>query len=364
MYKMILADDDYITREGLRDLIDWPGMGIEIVDEAEDGGEALKKAKLLNPDIIITDVVMPGMDGIKLTEMLKQQMPEVKVIMISAHQDIQFIKASIKLDTIDYILKPFNPEELKQVVRKVIDRIKSEKAEKRMKEDLNRYFDKGISSTGLPVIVDLQEKIVNLSGTGQTQQLESEIKGFFYTIRQLKMGSMIFLTSICSELLVKSLKKVTANEKNEVVAMVRDSLQDFKLLQTTAQMESFVIDKLLFIETIINESKSNKSRRAVREVERLIEKNYNQNITIQYLADEVYMSIGHLQNLFKKETGQTINNYITAVRMDKAKILLKDSGIKIYEVANSVGYQDTNYFTRIFRKVVGENPVDYRERML
>lgn len=364
MYRMMLVDDDYITREGLRDLIDWTSLGIKIVGEAEDGEEALRKAKTILPHIIITDVVMPGMDGIKLVEELRKQLPEVIVIMISAHQDIHYIKASIKLDAVDYILKPFNLEELKQVVGKVIGRIQKERDEKRLKDDVSRYFTDSISSTGLPVIVDLQERIINLCGTGQTETLENEIKNFFNSIRKLKMDSMFFLVTVCSELIVNSLRKISANEDSSVTAKVRDSMQEFKLMHDSLQIEKLVTDKLLYLEKLINESRSGKSRRVVRDLQEIIDKSYNQNITIQLLADEVFMSAGHLQNLFKKETGQTINDYITFIRIEKAKVLLKDPGAKIYEVANQVGYQDTNYFTRIFRKRVGENPLDYRERML
>lgn len=364
MYKMILVDDDYITREGLRDLIDWSDLGVEIAGEAEDGEEALLKVKVIQPDIIISDVVMPGMNGIKLAEILKEKMPEAKVIMISAHQDIQYIKASIKLETIDYILKPFNRDELRQVVKKVIDRIESERAEKKLKDDVARYFTGSISSTGIPVIVDMQDKIINLCGSGQLDELEAEIKKFFSAIRQLKMDSMLYLTTVCSELIVKALKKVSANEENAVVAKVRESMQEFRKMQTSHDMENFVMDNLLYLENMMKESKTGKSRRVVRDVENIIERNYNQNITIQQLADEVFMSTGHLQILFKKETGNTINDYITMVRIEKARELLKDPAVKVYEVANSVGYQDTNYFTRIFKKIVGELPMEYREKML
>jgi two-component system response regulator YesN len=362
MYTMMLVDDDYITREGLRDLIDWENLGIKILGEAEDGAEALLVARSLKPDIVITDVVMPVMDGIQFVEQLKTEQPEVMIIMISAHQDIQYVKASIKLDAIDYILKPFNREELKQVVAKVVSRLDKEKAQQRLTDDITRYYTGSISSTGLPVIVESVEKITAICSTGQTEALTAEVEQFFLTIRQYKMESMLFLTTVCSELLIKAVRSAAAHVEPAMVQEVKDSLQQFRIMQSPKQIEEFVVDKLMDLEKASNELRSGKSRRIIRDVEGIIHKSYNQNLTIQQLAAEVFMSPGHLQTLFKKETGQTINDYITSVRLEKAQEMLKDPAIKIYEVANQVGYQDTYYFTKIFKKMVGVNPMEYRER--
>ncbi|MNH99505.1 putative response regulatory protein [compost metagenome] len=363
MYKMMLVDDDYITREGLRDLIDWGSLGIEISGEAEDGAEALLVARDLRPDIVITDVVMPVMGGIQLVQTLKNEQPEVMVIMISAHQDIQYVKASIKLDAIDYILKPFNREELKQVVAKVVAKLEKEKAEKQLKDDVSRYYSDSISSSGLPVIVESVEKIAGLCSTGQTEALIAEVQQFFITIKQFNMGSMLFLTTICSELLIKAVRRAAVNIEPAVAQKVKESLHQFRAMQSPQQIEAFVLDKLIDLEKASNDLRSSKSRRIIRDVEGIIHKTYNQNLTIQQLAAEVFMSLGHLQTLFKKETGLTINDYITNVRLEKAQVLLKDPSIKIYEVAHQVGYQDTYYFTKIFKKMVGVNPIEYREKM-
>ncbi|MFD0693503.1 response regulator [Paenibacillus sp. GCM10027628] len=362
MHKLLLVDDDYITREGLRDLIDWKSLGIKIAGEAEDGAEALRIARTIVPDLVITDVVMPGMDGIKLVEALKIEHPDLMVIMISAHQDIQYVKASIKLDAIDYLLKPFNREEMMQVVGKVIGRMEKEREYKRLKDDISHYYVDSTVPTELTIIVDLRERIVKLTGSGLTETLIDELKQFFASIRLYKMDSILILAILCSELLIKAFRSAAAIIGHEAAKEMQDSLQQFRMMQSSTQIETFVFEKLLHIEQIVNESRNNKSRKVIRIVEAIIRKSYNQNLTIQQLAEEVYMSAGHLQGLFKKETGQTINEYITMVRLEKAQELLRDPAIRIYEVANLVGYQDTYYFTKIFKKLVGVIPVQFRER--
>ncbi|MDF2922577.1 MAG: two component transcriptional regulator, AraC family [Paenibacillaceae bacterium] len=361
MYKMLIVDDDYIAREGLRDLIDWAASGIDVAGEAEDGAEALRKVKQLKPDIILTDVVMPVMTGIEMAEKLREEYPGIKVIMVSAHQDIRYVKASMKLEAVDYILKPFNLEELKQVIDRVTGKLEKEQDERRLEEDVNRHFTDSIASAGLPVLYELQERILAVVGTDQPEQLEQEVKSYFNTLRSHRMDSLLFLTSRCSELIVKAASRSRQYKDEQAAGALRNSLQHFRYMNNSYQIEQFVLKTLAELDAGMNEARSGSTRKAIREVESIIRESFDRNLTIPQLANEVFLSPGHLQALFKKETGQTINDYITLVRIEHAKTLLRNPANKIYEVANRVGYQDTHYFTRIFKKLTGMNPLDYRE---
>jgi two-component system, response regulator YesN len=364
MYKMLLVDDDYITREGLRDLIEWSELEIEIVGDAEDGVEALEKARVLRPDIVLSDVVMPAMDGIKLLEVLKRELPEAKVIMISAHQDIYYMKASMKLEALDYILKPFNIDELKEVIIKVVNKLDKENEQKRFLHDVKKQFSESIPIVSSSEIVELQEKIISLFGSGNIEALHNTVNSFFDTIRSKNMSSMLFLTAICTELLAKSVRNIPCQIRDQISNDTINSLCQLGFNKDSHSLEKVVWDKLLCTENLIQESKGTKLRKVIRDVEGIIQKRYKENITIKQLADEVYMSPSHLQCIFKKETGSTINDYITTVRIEKAKELLKKPELKIYDVSNLVGYLDTNYFAKIFKKLVGKNPAEYRESLL
>lgn len=363
MYKMLLVDDDYITREGLRDLIDWPELGIKIVGEAEDGFEALEKARVMKPDIVLSDVVMPAMDGIKLLGALQRELPETKVIMISAHQDIYYMKASMKLEALDYILKPFNTDELKEVIIKVVNKLDKETEQKIFLNDVRQQFSESIPIASSTEIVELQEQIINLFGSGNIEALHSAVNSFFNTIRSKNMSSMLFLTAICTELLAKSVRNIPCQIRNQISNDTITTLSKLSFNKDSYSLEKVVWDKLLYTENLIQELKGTKLRKVIRDVERIIQNRYKENITIKQLSDEVYMSPSHLQCIFKKETGSTINDYITVVRIEKAKELLKKPDLKIYDVSNLVGYQDTNYFAKVFKKVVGVNPAEYRESL-
>lgn len=360
MYSMLIVDDDYIAIEGLKDLIDWAALGIQIVGEAEDGAEGLQKARAAGPDIVLTDVVMPGMDGIQLAEALRKEMPSTKILIISGHQDVHYLKSAMKLEAADYILKPFKLEELQESMLKIVGKLEREKLERLLQEEVQHDFTKGIPVMALPEVQQAKEQVLGLIGTGHGDELEKAIRLLFALLRHRHMNSILFLTALCTELMASASRRIAIQTEVNGIEDLMNTVQQFGVHKDTNRLEEFVIRNLLQIETILQDSRTGKALRIVRDTEEIIKQRYAQNITIQKLAEEVFISSSHLQTLFKKETGLTINDYITAFRIEKAKELLKDSAMKVYEVANAVGYQDPNYFTRIFKRLVGSSPVDYR----
>lgn len=107
-----------------------------------------------------------------------------------------------------------------------------------------------------------------------------------------------------------------------------------------------------------------KSINIVERVKDIINKKYNTNLTINSIAQEVFIAPTYLCLIFRQETGDTLNEYLTRVRIDKAKELLMDRNIKLYDVCFAVGYVDASYFTKIFKKITGMTPSDFREKCL
>lgn len=361
MYKMLLVDDDYITREGLRDLIDWQAMGVVIAGEAEDGREALELARSLKPDIMISDVVMPGYDGIELIQSLREEQPELMTVMISAHHDIQYVKAAMKLEALDYLLKPFSQEELKQVVGRVTSKLRKRREELIKHADVDRYYSDSLSAEGLQIVGKLAERVEELCASGQSDELLASIERLFARIRSLQMDSMLFLTTIGSKLIVKAADKVDDDLEPAILTRLKLTLSQFQTMRSSEEIESLVTHQLMLLEEAWNEHEGEGGRKAIRLVKQHIHQDHGHDLTINRLAAKVFLSPSHLQALFKKETGQTINEFITSVRIEHAKQLLRDPAIKIYEVAGLVGYQDTYYFSKVFRKQIGMNPSEYKE---
>ena len=111
--------------------MDWNALGFEIAGEAENGREALEKVTSLEPDVVITDIQMPYMDGLQLAEALQKEYPEKKVVLFSGYDEFEYAKQAIRLGVTGYILKPINIGELTAVLQKLRDSIDRELEEKR-----------------------------------------------------------------------------------------------------------------------------------------------------------------------------------------------------------------------------------------
>ncbi|MDL2323620.1 response regulator [Ruminococcaceae bacterium OttesenSCG-928-A16] len=247
MVKVVVVEDEALVRKGIVLAINWAQLGCVVVGEAENGLAGLQIIKRLAPDIVITDMKMPQMDGVQMLAQLAQNGIQVEAIILSAHSDFSYAQSAVKLGVVDYVLKPFADGELEAAV---------EKAKSRLPKQHNP----------------------------PTQQ---DILSF-----QIKKG-----------------------DKSRYVAMAMDC----------------------------------------------IAQQYGQpGISVASVAEELAISEGYLSRVFKKETNHTFNNYLTRYRMHKAMQLLKDCRLKVYEVADAVGYQDTTYFSTLFKKLTGLSPSEYQ----
>lgn len=130
MLKVFLVEDESIVREGLRDCIDWARYDFEFCGDAPDGELALPQIRKLRPDILITDIKMPFMDGLTLSKMVSAELPETKIILISGHNDFEFAKEAIEIGVEQYLLKPVTKASLLQTLETVQKKIEEEREQK------------------------------------------------------------------------------------------------------------------------------------------------------------------------------------------------------------------------------------------
>lgn len=123
MYKVLLVDDEAIIRKGLKNIIDWKGLDCEICGEAGDGAEGMRLIRELQPHIVITDISMPGVDGLSMIKETKQVIPEGKIIILTGYRDFGYIQEAIRLGAFDYILKPSKIEDLTVIIKKAINEL-------------------------------------------------------------------------------------------------------------------------------------------------------------------------------------------------------------------------------------------------
>lgn len=124
--KILIVDDEFIMRQGIAHMIDWEQEGFQIIGQASNGQEALEMIKETVPDIIISDVVMPQLNGIELAKVIQSNFPQIKIIILSSFSDFEYVKSSFQNGAVDYILKPsLNPKEMLKTLKKISTKNKS-----------------------------------------------------------------------------------------------------------------------------------------------------------------------------------------------------------------------------------------------
>ncbi|MCI8622529.1 MAG: response regulator [Provencibacterium sp.] len=520
MYAMLVADDDPIIRDGLRSLPIWKKLNIEIVAEAADGAEALRLTREKSPQIILTDVKMPHMDGIAFANRVKSQFPHCKIAFMSGYDDVRYLKSALQISAYDYIFKPVDMEELTQCCLRMITELEQEQALQTEFDDLASRFQVGTSFVRQNLIAAILlddgmtreriQAVLTASGlpfarqafqvvalkavpepSGLHSSVPSVIEGIretlpaYYTVslnREAHTYALVFAGDKCLELhdlqtavqavisalkrqgyrkaaagfaaqpdntsiyqvrpaaeaaveLLKSwfykgdrsltflqeppcetlppvptageMEKILSGEKQ--VGIYTDSLflQLCALRQTdpsvylnhlhdqitaadailqknytveeedglspqtvfqnlTAQicledMKAVFGEYLLSLCRLLGQDQT-QMRQSITRACRFIQKHYREHLTIQKIADTVYLSANYFCILFREVTGMTVYNYLFTVRMEKAKELLCQSAYKLYDVSVEVGYENPSYFSRQFKKYTGLTPSEYRNR--
>ena len=147
---MLLVDDEEDIREGISRKMDWLGLGFSLVGEAANGQDALELAETLRPDVILTDIKMPFMDGLELCRILTDRLPASRFVVFSGFDAFEYAKQAIQMNVVEYILKPINADELSAVLRRLKEELDRERAERRNMELLrSRYTE------NLPILREL-----------------------------------------------------------------------------------------------------------------------------------------------------------------------------------------------------------------
>lgn len=142
LYKILLVDDEEEVRKSIQKKIEWGKLGFKVVGDAENGEDALEKVIQLDPDLILTDIKMPYMDGLKLAEEVKKERSHIEIILFSGFDEFEYAQQAIKCNVIEYILKPVNVEELTGILKKIKKKLDEKLAEKRDIDVLRENYQK------------------------------------------------------------------------------------------------------------------------------------------------------------------------------------------------------------------------------
>lgn len=144
LYKIMLVDDEEEVRKSIVRKIDWLDAGFEVIGDAENGEDALEKIEQIEPDVVLTDIKMPYMDGLTMAEKIRQNYPSVKIVIFSGFDEFEYAKKAIRLNVIEYILKPVNVEELTAILKKIKKNLDEEIEQKRNVNLLRERYVKSL----------------------------------------------------------------------------------------------------------------------------------------------------------------------------------------------------------------------------
>ncbi|NQX70982.1 response regulator [Paenibacillus alba] len=144
MYKLLLVDDEEDVREGVVREVDWDAIGFEVVETAENGREALEMVERLQPDLVVTDIQMPFMNGLQLAEAIRERFPTIKLIILTGHDEFEYAQKAIKLHIDEYVLKPFSAQEVIHALLKVKAQIQEEVAHREDVQLLKEHYRKSM----------------------------------------------------------------------------------------------------------------------------------------------------------------------------------------------------------------------------
>ena len=144
LYRVLLVDDEEDIRLGISRKMDWESLGFTLAGEAENGAEALELAEQLRPDVVLTDIKMPFMDGLELCAHLRQSLPAAKVVVFSGFDDFECARRAMRMNVFEYILKPINAPELGEVMTRLREELDRQRAERRNMEALRRRYEENL----------------------------------------------------------------------------------------------------------------------------------------------------------------------------------------------------------------------------
>lgn len=363
---MVIADDEWIIRKSLAETIDWEEMGVTICGVASNGNEALDIVKSENPHILLTDIRMPGLTGLALIESVTEVNPKMKTIILTGFSEFSYAQQAIRLGVTDFLVKPIDEAELKKSVNSIVAGIEKEEQEN---------------------LATLKMTMLSIM-RGQPDHNSSNLEAYHTLFTSYRV--------VCIEKALVSLSNLLHNlphqwllidEKSEGILLLFN-LQNNK--QETESIKAFFEEQNLYggvselsdnasqLSNLYKQALLAKEQRKqenrigctfyeqhempinIQELLDYIHEHYCEQISLHELSATFYISDSYLSRIFKQYTGKNFIDYVTDLKINRAKELLAHSSLKTNEISKAVGYTDPRYFSQIFKKYTGFTPSEFR----
>ena len=366
MYTLLIADDETDERTLIRFLLNEYKNTFHIL-EAKNGREALLLLTDNHVDVLLSDIQMPFLNGIELVSQVKEKNPDIEVLFFSGYDDFSYVKAALSLKAVNYILKPVDPDEFHKLLTEIVDRLDSRKiefskSEKYIEEHFHDIAHNMPMKNPSPASIDedtnlLLHDIESSIKMKQAAHLSEQVHTLFDKYTHIPELSHIYIRHVCTTLLKMLISALPVQTDEDLQNAVKE-IYSFRRFSDIIKMIEHYLDLVINI----FEQEQNSSNYAIYQVEQYIRLHYPEDITLNSLADLVYLNPNYLSNVFAQVTGCTLNRYIKQIRMEKAQELLLNTNMKVSDISQAVGYPNTSYFCKSFQKMFGATPERFRQR--
>lgn len=448
MYRLLIADDEALEREGLEWIIERMMPDTFQVIHAENGRMAIEQAEEHRPHIIMMDVNMPGIQGLAALREIKQHLPDTKLVLVTAYDYFAYAKEALSLGVKEYIVKPASREQVVRTLQQLVEELEREKhtrtEELKLKDkvsqllplvenelalmfmvdqvldtsveqlsewldfplnegcaivvalpehvytrdtkkiyDIIRSFAKNHSSSSCIVssLIDRHMAIFLRKAPGtQDSAWKEEVKQFGEKLCALTERQLDFTVSVgigsarsgavglrksyfeavfASTYFEYSGKACHFGElKQSEDGVFPKPKPDHQSLTGEKNQQSYVISAL----HRIREEREQQTLSVLDRAKNYIQGKFTEDLSLEEVADFVHLNPFYFSKVFKQQVGETFIDFVTALRIDKAKELMVSDDLSLKEVCYEVGYNDPNYFSRVFKKVTGVTPTEFRSQ--
>jgi two-component system response regulator YesN len=365
MYRVFLVEDEIVVREGVRNSIPWDKTPFVLCGEAPDGEIALSMIQDLKPDILITDIRMPFMDGLALSRVVKKTFPWIKIIILSGHDEFGYAREAISIGIEEYLLKPVSVEDMLETLKKVAKRIDDEKEELLSIADLKTRIRPADDHVFDPAGLHSFDSDVFLAKLRYTSKkdIDSIVREYSALLEKSEGENPMPAYFLFGEILVSASKIAEAfgGDIKDIIPFSLNNSAIQEIISSPAAFRDHAKSLLTALFEFRDSRMGGRYQSVVVKAREYIDSSFaSADLSLYSTAAYVGISPNHLSTVFSRETGENFIEYLTRIRVEKAKQLLRDTAMKIADIAYETGFSDPHYFSSIFKKNTGVSPREFR----
>lgn len=415
MIRVLLADDEPLVLIGMQSMLDWAALGYELVGTARNGGEALEKIRELHPDIVVSDIRMPVLDGLQLAEKSHREFGTLPVfLMLTSYEEFDYVRRSMGLGAVDYLVKmDLTAENLTAALDRAREAVDKEKALRSpapaatgsLESYRERFFIQlynGAFPHDMEIRTQCQELGLTLEAEAYTTAIADIRNRELDPEQQVALSAGV--TRMAADILPKYLPcQVTGMDLRHFCVLLlldgKENLEErltpilqkvtdilYKYFSTTIwwavgtptsvlhhipQSQKTALSALPLLsekEPIVfyrTEARTPLDHRAriVAEVQDYIRKNPSKRLSLNDVAAVFNFSPGYLSQLFSQNGETSFVEFVTETRIAAAKELMASTDLKIYEISERLGFESAFYFSKVFKKIEGVSPRTYLRKL-